>query len=271
MKKALGQTVRDLKREVNKKVLKVPGIERKVLDATSNEAWGPHGTHLADIAQASRNHTEFQMIMGVLWKRLSDTGKNWRHVYKALIVLEYLVANGSERVIDEIKEHAHQISTLSEFQYIDSSGKDQGSNVRRKSQSLVGLVSDKERTQEVRQKASAYRDKYGKPGAYSSPGGYGDRYNEENQNGYEKDDRYGRYGDTPSRDGDRSDRESETRYSRDGSLDDEHQGRGQNIDDQINVSRHKSAERDGNNADGDGYSPSRGSGIRADDYSQDGR
>lgn len=30
MKKALGQTVRDLKRGVNKKVLKVPGIEQKV-------------------------------------------------------------------------------------------------------------------------------------------------------------------------------------------------------------------------------------------------
>jgi epsin len=27
----------------------------QVLDATSNEPWGPHGTLLADIAQASRN------------------------------------------------------------------------------------------------------------------------------------------------------------------------------------------------------------------------
>uniref|UniRef100_A0A7N0UQS1 ENTH domain-containing protein n=1 Tax=Kalanchoe fedtschenkoi TaxID=63787 RepID=A0A7N0UQS1_KALFE len=257
MKKALGQTVRDLKREVNKKVLKVPGIERKVLDATSNEAWGPHGSHLADIAQASRNHTEFQMIMGVLWKRLSDTGKNWRHVFKALIVLEYLVANGSERVIDEIKEHAHQISTLSEFQYIDSRGKDQGSNVRRKSQSLVLLVGDKERVQEVRQKASGNRDKYGKQSAYLSSGGYGDR--DENRNGYR--------GDASSRDGDRSDRESETRFSRDGSVDDEHHGRGRNSDDQSNVSRDRSA----NHADDDGYSSSRGSGVRADDYSKDGR
>jgi epsin len=55
MKKVFGQTVRDLKREVNKKVLKVPGVEQKVLDATSNEPWGPHGSLLADLAQASRN------------------------------------------------------------------------------------------------------------------------------------------------------------------------------------------------------------------------
>ncbi|XP_039122136.1 clathrin interactor EPSIN 2-like [Dioscorea cayenensis subsp. rotundata] len=118
MKKAFDQTVRDLKREVNKKVLKVPGIEQKpapnlkysILDATSNEPWGPHGSLLADIAQASRNHYECQMIMNVIWKRINDTGKNWRHVYKGLIVLEYLVAHGSERVIDDIKEHSYQIS-----------------------------------------------------------------------------------------------------------------------------------------------------------------
>lgn len=113
---------------------------------------------------------------------------------QGLTVLEYLVAHGSERVIDDIREHAYQISvsffllvkfvtltrlptlwnlgktikyclnllfaqTLSDFQYIDSSGRDQGSNVRKKSQSLVVLVNDKERIQEVRQKAAANRDK----------------------------------------------------------------------------------------------------------------
>ncbi|RZC89773.1 hypothetical protein C5167_035769 [Papaver somniferum] len=88
------------KRGVNNKVLKVPGVEHKVLDATSSEPWGPHGH-------------EYQTVMAVLWKRINDTGKNWRHVYKALTVLEYLVGHGSERVIDEIKEHAYQISCRS--------------------------------------------------------------------------------------------------------------------------------------------------------------
>ena len=49
--------------------------------------------------------------------------------------------------------------TLSDFQYIDSSGRDQGSNVRKKSPSLVVLVNDKERIIEVRQKAATNRDK----------------------------------------------------------------------------------------------------------------
>eukprot|EP00246_Nothoceros_aenigmaticus_P004063 TRINITY_DN1537_c0_g1_i2.p1 TRINITY_DN1537_c0_g1~~TRINITY_DN1537_c0_g1_i2.p1 ORF type:complete len:135 (-),score=25.48 TRINITY_DN1537_c0_g1_i2:29-433(-) len=112
LKKVLDQTVRELKREVNKKVLKVPEIEQKVLEATSNEPWGPHGTLMADIAQATRNFNEYQMIMGILWKRLNDTGKNWRHVYKALTVLEFLVANGAERIIDDFSEHAYQVQVI---------------------------------------------------------------------------------------------------------------------------------------------------------------
>lgn len=82
----------------------------QILDATSNEPWGPHGSYLAEIAQATRNQYEYQMIMTVIWKRINDTGKNWRHVYKGLTVLEYLVAHGAERVIDDIREHAYQIS-----------------------------------------------------------------------------------------------------------------------------------------------------------------
>lgn len=234
MKKVFDQTVRDLKREMNKKVLKVPGIEQKVLDATSNEPWGPHGSKMADIADATRNFHEYQMIMGVLWKRANDTGKNWRHVYKALTVLEYLVGHGSERVIDELREHAYQIQTLSDFQYVDSGGKDQGVNVRRKAQAIVALINDKERIREVRQKAAANRDKYRggsstggiyKPSTYSSTGGgygadqydedrYGNRYGgrDDDRNGYGRDrefekykddDRYGRNSDSSSRDGDR--------------------------------------------------------------------
>ncbi|GLT47992.1 hypothetical protein SLA2020_216370 [Shorea laevis] len=287
MKKVIGQTVRDLKREVNKKVLKVPGIEQKVLDATSNEPWGPHGSLLADIAMATRNYHEYQMIMAVIWKRINDTGKNWRHVYKGLTVLEYLVAHGSERVIDDIREHSYQISTLSDFQYIDSSGRDQGSNVRKKSQSLVALVNDKERIIEIRQKAAANRDKFRNTsmgGMYRpGSGGYGDKYDydryegrygskdedqsgygygREREYGYRDDDRYGRYGD-------RYERDYEDRSSRDGYRDDNYRGRNRDDEDFQYGSRSRSSDRD-RAYDDDGQSSARGSGVRAEDQSQDG-
>ncbi|CAN6994718.1 unnamed protein product [Brassica rapa subsp. trilocularis] len=278
MKKVFGQTVRDLKREVNKKVLKVPGIEQKVLDATSNEPWGPHGSLLADLAQASRNYHEYQLIMGVIWKRLSDTGKNWRHVYKALTVLEYMVGHGSERVIEEIRERAYQISTLSNFQYIDSGGRDQGSNVRKKSQSLVALVNDKERIAEVREKAAANRDKYRSSapgGMYKPSGGYGDRYDyasrDDERSSYGREREYGyRDDDRNSRDGDRHSRDSEDRYGRDGNREDDYRGRSRSVDNFPQGSRGRSSDRERTFED-DGHSSSRGSNARADDNSQDGR
>ncbi|VAI62643.1 unnamed protein product [Triticum turgidum subsp. durum] len=276
MKKVFDQTVRDLKRGVNKKVLKVPGTEQKILDATSNEPWGPHGSLLAEIAQATHNYHEYQMIMNIVWKRVSDTGKNWRHVYKGLIVLDYLVAHGTERVIDDIREHSYQISALADFQYIDSSGRDQGSNVRRKSQSLVSLVNDKERILEVRQKALATRDKYrstfATSGPHRSPGGYdndrdryeGGRYDNRNgygreRDGYRDDDRYSGAGDTPNRDGDRYSRDSNERNRED------EYNRGSN-------SNPEYAEGSGRRSYGDeeAYS-SRGRGSNADAPTQDER
>ncbi|KAG6624496.1 clathrin interactor EPSIN 1-like isoform X1 [Carya illinoinensis] len=158
--KVLDQTVREIKREVNLKVLMVPEIEQKVLDATDNEPWGPHGTALAEIAQATKKFAECQMVMDVLWTRLTETGKDWRHVYKALAVIEYLVAHGSERAVDEIIEHTFQISSLSSFEYVEPSGKDMGINVRKKVENIVALLNNKDKIQEVRNKAAANREKY---------------------------------------------------------------------------------------------------------------
>lgn len=268
MKKAFDQTFRDIKRGVNKNVLKVPSVERKVLDATSNESWGPHGSLLADIAMSSRNYHEYQMIMSVIWKRINDTGKNWRHVYKGLTVLEYLVANGSERVIDEIREHAYQITSLSDFQYLDHTGRDQGSNVRKKSQSLVALVNDKEKIQEVRQKAASNWDKFHNTsgGAKYRPGFDDDRNYGSRDNGYGREREWGddKYG---SRDGDRY---GEERYGRDRYRDEESRGRSSDGDNYGRRSR--SSDRDRERAyEDDGPYSSRESNEKADGQSHDGR
>ncbi|GBG74780.1 hypothetical protein CBR_g19292 [Chara braunii] len=229
--KVFDQTVRQIKREVNKKVLNVPEIEQKVLEATSNEPWGPHGALMADIAQATRNFGEYQMIMAILWRRLNDTGKNWRHVYKSLTVLEYMVAHGAERVIDELREHLYQIKTLVDFQYVESSGKDQGMNVRKKAQAVISLVSDREKIREARQKAASNREKYRgsgsgihRPGTYGSADryggndrdedryypGYGERQGDRDRDRFDKGsggDRYGEGGEKYRKDDEHDDRD----------------------------------------------------------------
>ncbi|XP_044462970.1 clathrin interactor EPSIN 1 isoform X2 [Mangifera indica] len=202
--KVIDQTVREIKREVNLKVLKVPEIEQKVLDATDNEPWGPHGTALAEIAQATKKFSECQLVMNVLWTRLGETGKDWRYVYKALAVIEYLVSHGSERAVDDIIEHTFQISSLSSFEYVEPSGKDMGINVRKKAENIVALLNNKDKIQEVRTKAAANREKYFglsssgityKTGSDSSYGSGGfqssDRYGGFKEDSYKERDRYG--------------------------------------------------------------------------------
>ena len=47
---------------------------------------------------------------------------------KALQLLEYLVKNGSERVVDDARSHIHTLKMLRNFHYIDEKGKDEGIN-----------------------------------------------------------------------------------------------------------------------------------------------
>uniref|UniRef100_A0A3P9C6X0 ENTH domain-containing protein n=1 Tax=Maylandia zebra TaxID=106582 RepID=A0A3P9C6X0_9CICH len=57
--------------------------EIKVREATSNDPWGPSSSLMAEIADLTFNVVAFAEVMGMVWKRLNDHGKNWRHVYKA--------------------------------------------------------------------------------------------------------------------------------------------------------------------------------------------
>lgn len=40
---------------------------------------------MAEVADLTYNVVAFSEIMQMIWKRLNDSGKNWRHVYKALV------------------------------------------------------------------------------------------------------------------------------------------------------------------------------------------
>ena len=73
-----------------------------------------------------RSGSEFVDIMDMLDKRLNDKGKNWRHVLKALKVLDYCLHEGSETVVTWARQNIYIIKTLREFQYTDEDGRDVG-------------------------------------------------------------------------------------------------------------------------------------------------
>ncbi|KAI0296818.1 hypothetical protein BC826DRAFT_1003128, partial [Russula brevipes] len=87
-----------------------------------------------------KHREDFVDIVAMLDKRLNDKGKYWRHVYKSLTVLEYLLHSGSPKVAQYFRDNIYLIKTLTEFQHIDDDGRDVGSDVRVRARELSRLL-----------------------------------------------------------------------------------------------------------------------------------
>ncbi|XP_019343579.1 epsin-1 isoform X3 [Alligator mississippiensis] len=157
-----------LRRQMKNIVHNYSEAEIKVREATSNDPWGPSSSLMSEIADLTYNVVAFSEIMSMIWKRLNDHGKNWRHVYKAMTLMEYLIKTGSERVAQQCKENIYAIQTLKDFQYVDRDGKDQGVNVREKAKQLVALLKDDERLKEERAHALKTKEKLAQTSTASS-------------------------------------------------------------------------------------------------------
>ncbi|XP_073444156.1 epsin-3 isoform X2 [Dendrobates tinctorius] len=145
-----------LRRQVKNIVHNYSDAEVKVREATSNDPWGPSTTLMNEIAQMTHS-PEFPGVMMMVWRRLNDSGKNWRHVYKGLTLLDYLIKNGSNKVVQECNENIIAVQTLKDFQFLDRDGKDHGINVREKAKQIVSLLKDEERIKQERAQAQTTR------------------------------------------------------------------------------------------------------------------
>jgi epsin len=126
---------------------------------------------------------------------MEKEARQWREIYKALQLLEYLIKHGSERVVDDARSHVSTIKMLRNFHYIDDKGKDEGLNgkahitctvafkiddnrnvVRNRARELVEILSDVEKIRTERRKAKANRHKYTGTGNDGMSLGSGGRY-----------------------------------------------------------------------------------------------
>ncbi|XP_045487002.1 clathrin interactor 1 isoform X2 [Pieris rapae] len=153
--------VRELADKVTNVVMNYTEVEGKVREATSDEAWGPTGQQMQELALATFTYEHFPEVMSMLWRRmLHDNRSHWRRTYKCLLLLSYLVRNGSERVVTSAREHIYDLRSLENYTYVDDLGKDQGINVRHKVRELIDFIQDDEKLREERKKAKKNKDKY---------------------------------------------------------------------------------------------------------------
>ncbi|CAN0005822.1 unnamed protein product [Lampetra fluviatilis] len=168
-------------------VMNYTEMEAKVREATNDEPWGPSGKLMGEIAKATFMYELFPEVMNMLWARmLRENKNNWRRAYKGLLLLTYLLRNGSERVVTSAREHLYDLRSLEDYHFVDENGKDQGVNVRQKVKEMIEFVQDDERVREERKKAKKHRDKY--IGVSSDTRfGYNDRYDSEPKMRYDDD------------------------------------------------------------------------------------
>ncbi|KAJ5693165.1 Golgi to endosome transport protein (Ent3) [Penicillium macrosclerotiorum] len=161
-------------------VMNYTDMEAKVREATNNEPWGASTTLMQEIANGTHSYQLLNEIMPLIYKRFTDkSAEEWRQIYKSLQLLEFLVKNGSERVVDDARSHMSLLRMLRQFHFIDMNGKDQGINVRNRSSELVKLLGDVDQIRTERKKARSNRNKFsGFEGGMGTGGGMGssDRY-----------------------------------------------------------------------------------------------
>ncbi|CAH8463248.1 unnamed protein product [Schistosoma bovis] len=160
--------------------------EMKVREATNDDMCCPSGRLLQKLADYTYTYETCLEVMSTLWKRMHPEDRlSWRRVYKSLVVLTFLLKNGSDYVLQSAQDHIYDIRTLESFRYFDENGKDQGMNVRIRVQEVIDLIQDSEKLQQERQKAKASRHIYTGYGntndldwgysSYKNGGDYGQR------------------------------------------------------------------------------------------------
>ncbi|KAF8575391.1 ENTH-domain-containing protein [Ramaria rubella] len=173
-------------------VLNVSEMEAKVREATNDDPWGASSTLMQEIAQGTFNFQQFNEIMPCIYARFMEKeARQWREIYKALQLLEYIIKHGSERVVDDARSHLSTVKMLRNFHYIDEKGKDQGLNgksfirhelhnancssavVRNRASEIASLLSDLDKIRAERRKAKSNRNKYIGTGNDGGMGGFG--------------------------------------------------------------------------------------------------
>jgi len=194
IKKLSVDKVRNLAEDAINQARPKTDIEAKVYDVLSHKNWGSSSTQMNEIANDSFDYDKYGVITKLMWESLENQRPAaWRVVFKALTLLEHLIKNGSERCVDDGRNHSHVLRALYNFNYYEGTV-DRGVGVREKAKQIVELLGDDERIREERTKAKQLRDKFGGFSGGSSGrsegGGYGG-YSNDNNDSYNSSGGYG--------------------------------------------------------------------------------
>lgn len=155
-------------------------VEARVYEVLSHKNWGAASSIMNQIAADTFDYEKFAIITRIMWENVETQRPSaWRVIFKGLTLVEHLVKNGSERCVDDARNHGHLLRQLHQFNYYEGTI-DRGLGVREKSKQLVEMLSDNDRIREERQKSRKLREKFGKRSMTAAGGGGGGGYGNSN-------------------------------------------------------------------------------------------
>ncbi|KAM7533188.1 hypothetical protein Aperf_G00000124013 [Anoplocephala perfoliata] len=131
-----------LRRKIKNSVGRYSRAELLVREATSNDPTLPSQELLLQISNMTKLLSLYEGTIRMIFKRLNDKSKNWRHIYKALVVIEACLQHGSIRFIKDCRSQLPQMKTLSDFVYSYDQNPNAGFLIREKARRVVALLED---------------------------------------------------------------------------------------------------------------------------------
>jgi len=137
-----------------------PRLERKAMEATNSEPWGPTGSELAALAEATFDAAGAADVARAVGKRISPQKPNPRGTYKALVVTEYVLIHGGGRFLEAMRAMLDTFLGLQSYAHVRKDGVDDGASVRRKAVVVTELLADEDALRQAQKKARELRGRF---------------------------------------------------------------------------------------------------------------
>ncbi|CRH02873.1 epsin, putative [Plasmodium relictum] len=152
-------------KKVNSKVLSINNYLQKYLESNqfeknlkeslNNKNYGVSNSLLYDLSISTYDVNYYKRVLSEIFKAIQEKPYKWRRIYKGLRLCEYVMKNGCEYFISDVKEREEIIKKLTHFTYLEDL-KDKGVGIREISNNILKLLRDNKYLKNERIEAAKY-------------------------------------------------------------------------------------------------------------------
>ncbi|KAI0072839.1 hypothetical protein K474DRAFT_324952 [Panus rudis PR-1116 ss-1] len=131
-------------RAVKHVALRHSDLQVKVFDATSNDPNTPSAEQLEELTHLAYQCEIADELVTLLLKRMqtTDPKRYWYRVYKSLLIVEYLLLYGPDKVVRGFWSRFQELQEFERFRYNDDSGFDHTVHIRELARRITKVLID---------------------------------------------------------------------------------------------------------------------------------